>query len=230
MKIGNWYSGTSRGYNGIIDHMYIYNRPLRPGEISSILYPHPFDVLDYHQSEVWVGVPTVSIVDAAGQADSVSSTTAGFRRLRVAAGQADSASSSLAGLWRDRPMSGEADSVSSAAAGFRRQRIAAAQADSLSSSTAGFRRQRVAAAQADSASSSLAGMRWSMGGIANSASASTAGFYRLNRPGAAQANSESQTYAGIAGAAAPATVEELFRNRRFRLSSTYARRSFKGVF
>lgn len=162
--------GNTIYFDGQIDNVSIYNRVfLSPSQVA-FLFAHPRALVTPRHRTI-VTVPAGAIVNVAGQADSISSSTAGFRR----------------------------------------QRIAAAQADSASSSLAGFRRLRVAAAQADSASSSLAGFR------------------RLNRPGAGQADSLSQTYAAMTVGPVLA-LEELFRHRRFRLSSTYARKSFKGVF
>lgn len=106
---------------------------------------------------------------------------------------------------------GQADSVSSATAGFRRLRVAGAQADSVSTTTAGLWRARAGAAQAVSVSST------------------TAGVWR-DLAAAGQANSVSQTFAGATGGALALSIAELFRHRRLRLSSIYARKSFKGVF
>lgn len=218
----------ARGFNGILDGVMIHKRPLSATEVP-FLYAHPKALVTPRHRTI-VTVPGPAIVNAAAQADSASSSAAGFRRGRVTAAQADSVSSSLAGFIRGRVAAAQADSVSSSTAGMSISVDAAAQADSVSISTAGFTRARVAGAQADSVSASAAGFRRARSGSAYavSVSSATAGVWR-DLAAAGQANSVSQTFAGFSGGRV-SSVEELFRHRRFRLSSTYARRSLKGVF
>lgn len=166
---------------------------------------------------------------AAAQADIVTSSFAGFRRERVAAGQSDIMTSSTAGLWRNRPIAGDIVIVTSSTAGLWRDRPMAGESAVLISTTAGMRQSL--GCTANIVTSSLAGFRRNRVAACESSilTQSYAGMRRLDIPGAGTANIVTATYAGMTGGLA-VSLEEIFRNRRFRDSGVFARRRMKGAF
>lgn len=166
---------------------------------------------------------------AAAQADIVTSSFAGFRRERVAAGQSDIVTSSTAGLWRNRPIAGDIVIGTSSTAGLWRDRPMAGESAVLISTTAGMRQSL--GCTANIVTSSLAGFRRNRVAACESSilTQSYAGMRRLDIPGAGTANIVTATYAGMTGGLA-VSLEEIFRNRRFRDSGVFARRRMKGAF
>lgn len=166
---------------------------------------------------------------AAAQADIVISSFAGFRRERVAAGQSDIVTSSTAGLWRNRPIAGDIVIGTSSTAGLWRDRPMAGESAVLISTTAGMRQSL--GCTANIVTSSMAGFRRNRVAACESSilTQSYAGMRRLDIPGAGTANIVTATYAGMTGGLA-VSLEEIFRNRRFRDSGVFARRRMKGAF
>jgi len=132
-EYNGWYA------NSIYDYVMIWNRALIDAEIA-LLYREPFFMIRRRRAVVFPEPVALGVVNMAGQADSVTSSTAGFLRLnRPGAAAADSVSSSSAGFIRlNRPLAGVAASASQSTAGFRRLNIpGAGQAASATTSYAG---------------------------------------------------------------------------------------------
>jgi hypothetical protein len=139
-------------HDGIISSVRQWNRALSASEIA-LLYREPFRFVSGARRRRFYAFPEIAagVVNAAGQADIITSSLAGFRRLnRPGAAQADIVTSSLAGFRRlNRPGAGAAAIVTSSLSGMTKTWNAAAQASIVTSSLAGMRRlNRPGAAQA----------------------------------------------------------------------------------